>query len=136
MLSACEAAQALQDYHEDFKALNLDISFGVQADQLAVSAAGNREPYRSSVHADALLHYVLLMSRTNYCGEELIIPLLRFMAETATSEPLNAAACCMIKFETWQWIWKPVAPPIAPSRKRCSIGSIPNRSGASIHIWT
>jgi hypothetical protein len=86
VLSACEAAQALQDYHEDFKALNLDISFGFQADGLAVSAAGKGETYRSSVHADALMHYVLLMSRTNYCGEELIIPLLRFMAEAATSE--------------------------------------------------
>ena len=44
-------------------------------------------PYRSSVHADALLHYVMLMSRTNYFEVEEIMPILHFMAKAAATEP-------------------------------------------------
>jgi len=78
---------ALAFYQLEFDFLGLDLTFD---SHLEVSQGGNAVvPYNSVAHAGAVLHYLSIIGRIEYFGEELMLPLLRFVAREAQGEALD-----------------------------------------------
>ncbi len=78
---------ALAFYQLEFDSLGLDLAFDAN---LEVSQGGNAVvPYNSVAHAGAVLHYVSVIGRIEYFGEELMVPLLRFVATEAQGKALD-----------------------------------------------
>jgi hypothetical protein len=77
---------ALAFYQLEFDSFGLDLTFDAN---LGVSQGGNAVvPYNSVAHAGAVLHYVSVIGRIEYFGEELMLPLLEFVAREAQGEAL------------------------------------------------
>ena len=51
-------------------------------------------PYQTRLHAPALFHYVLLLSRIEYFTSEEIMPLLEFIAKEAAPESEHHRRAC------------------------------------------
>jgi hypothetical protein len=78
---------ALAFYQLEFDSLGLDLAFD---SNLEVSQGGNAVvPYNSVAHAGAVLHYVSAIARIEYFGEEMMVPLLSFVAGEAQGEALD-----------------------------------------------